>query len=239
MEQFEQFYWWHKGKTHMLTMLLDKFVSEQNGELNILEVGCGTGATLQALKPWGTINGVDIEQQAVNYCKSKGFENVECKDIFDLDSHYSNKYDVVVCLDVLEHIQNDVGAMKKIRGVLKNSGVAIISVPAHKFLWSEHDEALHHKRRYHTTELLQKLKDANFEILKYTYFVFVLFFPILLFRTINTFFRKHAYPTDSYFVFPRKINDFFIKVLDAEIAFVKRFRLPVGTTLIAVVQKND
>ncbi len=129
--------------------------------------------------------------------------------------------------------------MKKVRKLLRPSGLFFVAVPAYKFLWSTHDEALHHLRRYHSLEINRKLKDAGFEILKSTHFVAALFFPIATVRLLNNFIRRRAYPKTHYLPLPQKINNLLAKILEIESKIIKRIYLPVGTTLVIVARKNE
>ena len=200
----ENYYWWHVGKNLLLEVLLNKFFNNKKGNMEILEVGCGTGSILETLSKWGNIAGLDISSKAVEASRHRGFQNVICEDLLQYNT--DTKYDLIVAMDVLEHIQEDVGALKKIHSLLKPNGKIIISVPVHKFLWSSRDEALHHKRRYHKVEIKQKIIDSSFKILQGSYFVFAMFFPITIILTLDTLFRRKPYPEATYIELPTVLN---------------------------------
>ena len=84
LEDFEKHYWWHKGKLSLITSLYSKYLKGKK-DLNILEIGCGTGEVLTLLKNWGKITGMDFSQEAIEACKKKGFNNLYCDDINILD----------------------------------------------------------------------------------------------------------------------------------------------------------
>ncbi|MFC1722488.1 class I SAM-dependent methyltransferase [Patescibacteria group bacterium] len=237
MRDHEEHYWWHKGKLHLVNSLYEKyFGGKQN--LKILEIGCGTGEVMNLLKNWGDVYGVDYSKQALEFCRERGFTNVILGDFNTLDlSEHKDSYDLVLSLDVLEHIRDDVETMKRVFEILKPGGMFFVSVPAYKFLWSNHDEALHHTRRYHSLEINQKIKDSGFEVVKSTHFVTALFFPIAFVRLMSNFVRKTAYPKTSYFPLPTKVNDLFSGFLRFEAFLIKHFSLPVGTTLVVVAKK--
>ncbi|OGC47200.1 hypothetical protein A2886_00960 [candidate division WWE3 bacterium RIFCSPHIGHO2_01_FULL_42_13] len=238
MEKFEKSYWWHRGRLYLLEKLINSHFQKKRGDAQLLEVGSGTGETVKFLSNFGKVTGIDVSERAVEFCRSKGLENIILGDINELDlSEHKNTYDAVFALDTMEHIQDDVGAMKRINEMLKEEGLLFLTVPAHKFLWSEHDEALHHKRRYHSLELLQKLRDAGFEPIKKSYFVFTAFFPILFFRTWNTVFGRSAYPKTSYVMLPKILNDFATNVLKLEAKIIQKINFPIGTTIVAVAKK--
>jgi hypothetical protein len=88
----------------------------------------------------------------------------------------------VTALDVLEHTDDDLLSLREMGRVIKPAGLLLITVPAYGFLWSEHDEALKHRRRYTAHELRNKLTVSGFEVVRTSYFITTLFFPILALR---------------------------------------------------------
>ena len=195
LAQCENTYWWHKGKLFLIQELVKKYFPERAlcKTLNIFEVGCGTGEVNKKLESFGKVTGIDISKESIEHCTNKGIKNVYECDInnTDLKKITSNKkFDLIVALDVLEHIQDDIRTIKSVRSLLKENGYFFVTVPVHKFLWSEHDESLHHKRRYSSLEIIEKLKDSGFDIVKKSYFVSIMFPAIALFRIWNNFFQN-------------------------------------------------
>jgi len=238
MAQMEDEYWWHVGKKYLVGPLIEKHFGGRY-DLDILEVGCGTGALTSYLQKYGKVTAFDKSEDAVNYCTKKGIANVFVADISKFASEdYFEKYDLVLALDVLEHVQDDVGAMEKVLKMLKPGGVFFINVPAHKFLWSEHDEALEHKRRYHRLELTRKLIDAGFEIISNSYFVTFVSPLILFYRAWGNIFGKSAYPKTSYVILPKPLNNFLVWLLKLETKILLRYRFPFGVTLNVIAKKK-
>jgi 2-polyprenyl-3-methyl-5-hydroxy-6-metoxy-1,4-benzoquinol methylase len=237
---FENTYWWHVGRRHLLDTLFGKFVGKpRRAKINILEVGCGTGSLLEYMHKFGNVMGLDISPEALSYCSKRGIKNLlQCDLVSDGVEKIKKKFDVVVAMDTLEHIQDDVMAMKKIRTLLKKNGKFIVCVPAHKFLWSTHDEALHHKRRYHSYELMKKLEDSGFKILKRSYFIAFAFPLISLYRIWTNLFGRDAYPKTSYVLLPKQINNFLIGVLKFEAMLLAFVSIPFGVTLVAVASST-
>ncbi|RJR26594.1 class I SAM-dependent methyltransferase [candidate division WWE3 bacterium] len=237
MAKMENDYWWHIGKKHLVNSLIEHYYDDPN-DLNILEVGCGTGNLTQSLQKYGNVKGFDISPHAVEYCRNKGLENIHLQDISVLDhTPYSNQFDLILALDVLEHIQDDLNVMQKVREMLNPDGLFFINVPAHKFLWSEHDEALEHKRRYHSVELKKKLIDSGFEIVSKSYFVSITSPGIILYRFWNNIFGRSAYPKTSYVILPDYMNDLMVKTLILETKILLKTGLPFGVTLNIIAKK--
>jgi len=171
--------------------------------------------------------------------KSKGLNNGFGQDVSTLqEARHSKKFNLIVALDFLEHVQDDILVMQKIREMLSEDGLLFVNVPAHKFLWSEHDEALEHKRRYHRLELTKKLNDAGFNIVSNSYFVTVISPLIILYRAWGNIFGKSAYPKTSYVLLPKKLNDFFVTLLKIETWVLLKTFIPFGVTLNVVARKN-
>src|SRR6185503_3013024 len=102
----------------------------------------------------------------------------------------------------------------------------LVTVPAYGFLWSEHDEALHHRRRYAAHELRNKLTLAGFEIERCSYFITALFFPILLVRILQGIFKHSTHPKTSHIELPPSVNRLLIMLLAVEQWLFKYINLP-------------
>src|SRR4030042_1944294 len=240
MAKFEKFYWWHKGRLSLVESLIYGF-GKNTQKMEIVEVGCGTGENLRFLSKFGNTHGLDISDDAIKFCKERGLKNIYKGDICDTKKleklKLNNKFDLIVALDVLEHIQDDVLALKNIYKLLKQDGFLLVIVPAYKFLWSEHDESLHHKRRYHSPEITGKLKDANFNIIKNTHFITAVFPLIAFYRLLNNFIGKSVYPKTSYITLPKHLNTFMVRLLEIETFLVEYINLPFGTSILVVAKR--
>ncbi len=240
LSDLEKNYWWHRGKLYLIQTLLDSVFSGRNN-LRILEIGSGTGFISKSIQKYGKVTYIEISKEANLYAKENGIKDVIESDFnkIEISNDLKSKFDLVIALDVLEHIQDDTETMKRVKQVLKKDGYFIVNVPAHKFLWSEHDEALHHKRRYSKTEIVKKLADNGFVIEKCSFFV-VTFFPLIwAYRTYTSFFTSSTYPKTSYVMLPKLINDLMTKVLEVESKLIKYFNLPMGTTISIIAKSKE
>jgi len=239
MEEYEKDYWWHKGKLELLKSLYKKYLNKRK-DLNIMEIGCGTGEVLKLLDNWGEVAGIEYSDYAVKACRKKGFKDVLLGDVnsMDLSSRYGT-YDLIVASDVLEHIRDDLKTMETVKKLLKPGGLFFVTVPAYKFLWSTHDEALYHLRRYHSLEIKTKINDVDFRILKHTHFVATVFFPIAAIRLLNNFVRRQAYPKSHYLPLPKIFNDLLTWFLKVETILINYISLPFGTTHVVVAMKDS
>jgi SAM-dependent methyltransferase len=144
---------------------------------------------------------------------------------------------LITALDVLEHIDNDLAAMQELYRICKPGGRLLVTVPAYGFLWSEHDEALHHRRRYAAYELRNKLTLAGFQIERCSYFIMLLFLPILIIRVIQGIFKHSTSPRTSHIQLPKIINQTLIWLLAIEKWLVRYINLPLGVSIVCLAQK--
>ncbi len=237
MAEEEAHHWWHLGKMYFVEDLIKRKIKEGK-ELSILELGCGTGHFTKKLQEYGDVTGVDLSEEALSVCRSRGISNVKKTDITTMtpSTFRGKKFDFILALDVLEHVRDDLGVMTRAAKLLNKDGYFIITVPAYKFLWSDHDEALHHCRRYRSVELTTKLEDAGLEIVHKTHYVAFLFPAIFAYRMFRNVFSRDVYPKTSYVMLSPTINNILFKLLQLETYLSHKFYLPMGTTF-AVVAK--
>lgn len=230
-------YWWHIGRRFILIKFLKRWFPISNTKSLILDFGCGTGENFEILSKFGQVIGIDNSEVAVKFCQQKGHL---AKLINGNNLPFPDKsIDFITVLDVLEHLDNDVDIFMEYKRVLKESGRILITVPAYKFLWSEHDKAMKHRRRYIASELQTKLNQSGFKILKMNY-IFTFVFPLVLFyRIFRRIFPKKSYQSKvSYVILPKFINQFFVRIMQIETFLVDKINLPFGSSIIIVAEKK-
>ncbi|KKQ52598.1 MAG: Methyltransferase type 12 [Candidatus Woesebacteria bacterium GW2011_GWA1_39_21b] len=137
---------------------------------DILEVGAGTGNFTRLLSKIGKVSVIDIEERYIKYLKKNKNISSGIGDIEEGQYFFRNGlFDSIVCLNVLEHISDDLKALKNSQKLLKEGGTLVLLVPAHKILFSNFDKTLGHFRRYTTGELTHKLKSAGFTVITNRY----------------------------------------------------------------------
>jgi len=142
----------------------------------------------------------------------------------------------VVASDVLEHIEDDLAAVWEIARVLRPGGAVVISVPAHPWLFSEHDAALHHFRRYSKATLRDLLKRGGLRIRRISYWNAALFPAICLHRLLVKP-RRGREPRSDTSSSPWLINEALAALLAAEAAVLRHAPLPWGVSLVAVAER--
>lgn len=235
MAKFEKNYWWHIGRKFILTEVLKKWINPKIKNRLIIDFGCGTGGNFEFLEKFGEVIGVDNSKIALSFCPKKNLTQLFNGSHLPFSDNFA---DLITALDVLEHIDNDVSILKEHRRVLKNNGKILITVPAYRFIWSEHDEALGHRRRYIANELRNKLHQNGFKILKISYAITFVFPIILFYRLYKGIFPNNPLkPKTSYVLLPNFINTLFINFMKLESLLIGKINLPFGCSIIAFAEK--
>ena len=231
----EETYWWFVVRRKLVCELIDRLAMPSGSRL--LDVGCGTGANLKAFNKEFERVGIDASDAAVEFCQQRGLTSlVQAK--IEQSGLEQNTFDVVTALDVLEHVDDDMQALRELLRVSKPGGFLVITVPAFGFLWSEHDEALHHRRRYTLAELESKLAAAGFQLVRASYFLATLFLPILFVRIVQNLTKKRVEPQATHVILPKWLNSFIVRMLDVEKRILQwAWRMPFGVSIIAIAQK--
>lgn len=235
LHKVETYYWWHVGRKRILETFLGRISLPKDSK--ILDVGCGTGETTKFLANFGKVWGVDISRKALDFCREQGLERLEKSSATDL-SFGDQSFDLVAMLDIVEHVEGDDRALREAHRVLDTGGQLLVTVPALKYLWSDHDEALDHKRRYSKKELKERIQDAGFRIERLSYAISFLALPIIVYRSIQKIFIQSTYPKTSYLILPRWLNQFFVSLLSFEAKLLKHIDLPFGISLICLARKG-
>jgi 2-polyprenyl-3-methyl-5-hydroxy-6-metoxy-1,4-benzoquinol methylase len=226
--------WWFEARRDILIKLLQH--TDQNSK--ILEIGCSGGPLIRTLNVHGYRNvyGIDISKDAVDLCRTRGMRNIAQMDASRLDFKDA-EFDVVIASDVLEHIKDEGLALSDWNRILKPVGKLIVFVPAFEFLWSKHDEANHHYRRYSKSRLVRALENANFKVSRSSYWNFSLFFPACLVRLLQRI-RRQNRKGDQLFELDSLLNQLLLRLLKAENAILSLINFPVGVSVFAIAGKR-
>jgi len=184
MYRVEGSHWWFVGRRRILSSFVSRIARNLNNpKPRILDVGCGTGANLEMLANFGEVEGVDVSTEALDFCQTRGLQNVRQGEAEHLP--YDDKsFDLVTGLDVVEHLDNDVAGLQEMRRVLRPNGRALLFVPAFMFLWGVQDDISNHRRRYTLASLEKVVRQAGLEVELATYANITFFAPILLGRLL-------------------------------------------------------
>lgn len=239
--EIEKRHWWWEGRRQILR----QSISPKKGQ-KILDIGCGTGETLSFLKehlPKPELFGIDSSSVAIKYAKKRGHKNILKVDAKKLPFE-DNSFDYILLLDVIEHIEDDTAILIEAKRVLKKKGKIIITAPALQFIWSEHDSAQGHFRRYVRRNIRQLAKDAKLKLEQMSYFNFFLSPAIITIRLLSRLklFSKYGkYDSDINFNIAKKpvFNGLLKLIFVSEIKLLKFINYPIGISIFAVLRKVD
>lgn len=170
--EVESRHWWFLARRDILLGIAARYA--QPGA-RLLDVGCGTGFFLDRARERFNVIGVDPSPIALAMCAARNLPSVRNGTASDLSTVADERFELVTLLDVIEHLDDDVSALRAARAVLVPTGRVIVTVPAFQLLWTVHDEANHHRRRYTKRTLRRALELGGFKVEHITYFNSYLF----------------------------------------------------------------
>lgn len=167
-------HWWYRARRDVLAAYLTRYARLPT-DARILEIGCGTGHNLPMLARFGRVEAIEIDPAARGIAGERLGRAVGDAPLPELPGVERGAYDLVAVLDVVEHIADDVAALAAMRERLAPGGTILITVPAHRWMWSAHDVVNHHHRRYSKATLGLALAAAGLRPRKLAYFNSLLF----------------------------------------------------------------
>jgi len=237
MIELQEEHWWFVARRDVIQSFI-KMQMPQSSTGKVLEIGCGVGGNVGLLSQSGHYRGIDMHKPAIDYCSEKYPQfKFQCTRVEDIPQEFnSNKFDSIYILDVLEHINDELAILKSSLNYLTQNGKILLTVPAFKFLWSPHDEFVHHVRRYTKVGLKKILEDSGYKVERISYFNSILF-PLALIQRLGM--RLLNRKLNTHLSTPPTIVNWLFKVIFAKEAWILKYtNLPVGLSIIAVVSQK-
>ncbi|MGA1205776.1 MAG: class I SAM-dependent methyltransferase [Opitutales bacterium] len=228
----ETHHWWFCARREIIRSLIEKHAA-QHRPLRILEAGCGTGGNLSLLSEFGGVDAFELDDEACAIARSSGIE-VSKGHLPDGIPFGGQKFDLIVLLDVLEHVREDGESIAALKQHLASGGRIILTVPAFAFLWSSHDVKHHHFRRYRRLDLTGIAASAGLEVERASYFNFFLFLLIAGVRLLSIGMSNGCSNDEK--LPPPWLNRILRNIFAAERHLLSRFNLPVGVSLFAILR---
>lgn len=235
MYRYEDHYWWFVSRRELVDSLVRRL--PLGSDAVIVDVGCGTGATAVQLRNYGRVIGVDISPLALAWSQKRGLSDLLLAAAERLPITRES-VDVIVATDILEHLDDDLAVLREFHRALKPGGYVVVTVPAYSILWSEHDLALMHRRRYVARVLAHRGRAAGFEIVRLTYALFFLFPFALVMRLFKRRPPPGKEPEAQLPPLPAWLNRFLILFQRFETAMLAHVRFPWGVSVVTVLRKR-
>lgn len=232
MAAHDSTHWWYRARRDILADYLDRYGAVPK-DARILEIGCGTGHNLPMLRAFGEVDAIEIDPAAREIASQRLGKPVGASPLPDLTGVEPGSYDLVAVLDVVEHIEDDVAALKAMARVLKPGGKILITVPAHQWMWSAHDVVNHHKRRYSKATLLAALDKAGLKWNKLRWFNSLLFPVAVAARFAGKLLGKDDSDDSPP---PAPLNKAFEMVFGLERHLLGRLPMPPGLSIIVLAE---
>src|SRR5437588_2989785 len=227
MIELDQHHWWFLARRRILKGLIRRVVKPPK-KARILEVGCGTGHNLAMLKEFGRLEASELDRCARAVANKRLPRKVKEARLPDLSMFERNGYDLIALLDVLEHVPDDLASLRSIHRRLKPGGALLLTVPANPWMWSAHDAAHHHFRRYTKTQLRELFLRSGLEVQLLSHFNTLLFPLVAMARLAGKITRRDSaddkLPGDA-------MNSVLKSIFGLEAGLIGRLPMPFGVSL--------
>ena len=228
----EDRHWWYQGRRRVLERAIERLGLPK--QARILDAGCGSGRNMVELSRHGTVTGVELSETSVELARERDAGEVLAGSVMDMPFDDSS-FDLTVSLDVIEHLEDDVSALRELRRVTAPGGALLVTVPAYQWLWSGHDIVNHHHRRYNRRALLAAARNAGWEMESSTHFNMLLLPPAILLRALERFKPSTTKSSLDLWVPPAPLNWALRQPLNLEASVIGRGGpIPAGLSLLAV-----
>jgi SAM-dependent methyltransferase len=230
MAELDELHWWYRARRDVLAALIRRRAMPPPGAA-VLEVGCGTGHNLQMLGQFGTVDAIEMDADARAVAEKRLGRPVGSALLPELPGVPRGHYALIGAFDVIEHVDDDNGAVAALAQCLKPGGRLVMTVPAHQWMWSAHDEANHHKRRYSKKALRRLVEGSPLRLEALGYFNSLLFPAAVAARAAGKITGREG--SDDALP-PKPVNWLFERIFAAERHLIGRAALPPGLSLFAV-----
>lgn len=232
MAEHDSTHWWYRARREVLASVIARKITLPKAA-RILEIGCGTGHNLPMLARFGRVDAIEIDDAARGVAERRLGRPVGASPLPEMTGVADGTYDLVALLDVLEHVADDVAALRAIARRLKPGGTILLTVPQYPWMWSGHDVANHHHRRYVKKTLAASVRGAGLRLDLLTSFNSLLF-PLAAAQRGAARLRGKQGSDDN--PPPGPVNALFERVFGLERYLIGRVPMPPGVSLLAIVR---
>ncbi|MBC7228775.1 MAG: methyltransferase domain-containing protein [Actinobacteria bacterium] len=230
----EDEHWWFLGRRRVLGALLDAL--DPPGDWRVLDVGCGTGGNFPFLSRYGEVEGCDYSEEAVRFCRLRGDVPVREASIYELP-YADCSFDLVTCLDVIEHLRLDLPAFLELRRVARKGGRVLVTLPAGPGIYSDFDCLAGHLRRYTLPEVRLLMRESGLEIERLTGYTVLVHPLIRYYRRRGSISSGDGRYTQAMETIHRPTNHILVRALELEARLISRWDLRGGSSLAALARR--
>jgi ubiquinone/menaquinone biosynthesis C-methylase UbiE len=244
MASVEREHWWFRAKRERA---LEQLALRPSRSGVVVDVGCGTGELATSLRESGEhkVVGVDVSEYALAHANKRlgggfgsGFQLFRAS--ADQLPLRTGSVARLVSMDVIEHLDDDIAALREYRRVVEPGGSIVIAVPAYQWAWSAHDEALGHRRRYTLRRLESVTRGAGLISERSEYFhSWLVPIAIVLRKTpLRRVLGNDATSEEVSFVHP-VVNRILLGVTRAERRLARVVKVPTGLSIMMVARRPE
>lgn len=232
MRVLEQDHWWFTARRKILAGEIARLQLPRPAR--ILEAGCGTGGNLEMLSAFGDVQAIEPDDEARAYAAQRSGLDVRGGLLPHALPDFGQPFDMVAAFDVIEHVDDDKGAIVALAGLVKPGGFLVTTVPAYQWMWSDHDAAHHHKRRYTRGAYRRLFSETDLTVRRASYFNSLLFPPIALVRLAKNLAGRGGGDEGMP---PRALNGMLKAVFGVERSLLQAADLPFGVSILLIAQR--
>lgn len=236
-DRYEE-HWYFAARTSVLGAFIDRFCPTRAGT-TVGDLGAGTGAVLArvadsavgvAVEREPDLAGVGVKRYGLRYVVASLGDGIPLR---------RSTFDMILMLDVLEHLLDDGRVLAEACQVVRPGGRVLLTVPAFQGLWSSHDELHHHHRRYAKRQLVDMVAGTGLVVERVTYFNTLLFPLIAASRLLERLSLRRAEVDGrtDYDRTPRPLTGALEWIFKQERHLVRHWRLPIGVSLMVLARR--
>lgn len=235
MYKVESQHWWFVARRKIIESAIKKLSLSHDS--SILDAGCGNGDNLSVLSKYGNVEAMEKDEGALLKAQEREIGKVFQGELPNgIHAEIRKDNDLIVLLDVLEHIDDDAGSLRALSNYVEESGKLILTVPAYQFLWTNHDVLHHHKRRYTLNKLRKLIESNGWDVNYISYFNFFLFPLAFIDRMIKKIFSSDK--SEDLQMPANCINALFEKIFGFESRLMGKIKFPFGLSIIVMAEKS-
>jgi SAM-dependent methyltransferase len=253
LREMQSRHFWYEGRHRFLLQAFEDQLRARpvpEERLSAVDLGGGCGGWISYLqthckRPLGELALADSSIRALEFAGKVIPASVGRYQIDLLDLGWENRWDVAFLLDVIEHLPQDLPALRQIERALRPGGLLFVTTPALKFFWSYNDEIAHHVRRYAREDFARLAAESGLVLKKASYFMFLLS-PLLWLSRLAHRNVTELSPAQvqlliqkTHRVPPKALNSLLNFIFGLETPLGLRLPFPWGTSILGVFQKKS